>query len=830
MTPTSKKHLWKAPALAASASLIISPMMAIPAFAAETTSIAAIQGTGAASPLVNQTVTTRGVVTAVYNQGDLRGYFIQTQGTGTAGTTEGASDAIFIYSPNTVAQVSHGQFVEVTGTVSEYFGQTQITVNSAAQLFVLAEPFSPVTPLAIPLPEDETQREALEGMLLQPNGPITVTDNYNTNRYGEIGLVNGTQPLRTATDVVAPGEAALAYEAENAAKAFVLDDGATTDYTRSNKDTPLPYLSASDPLRVGAQVTFNNPVVLSYSHQMWRLQPTSRVTGDTDPAALPASWSNTRYEAPILGSRQTASSFNVLNYFTTVGDTVAGCKFFTDRENNPITVSGSCAVRGAATLASFERQESKIVKAINKINTSVLSLEEIENSLATGGTDRDAALNALVAALNEDAGYEKWAAVPSPSQLPASEDVIRTAFIYQPAQVRTVGESVIYDDPAFSNARQPLAQAFAPVNSQEDHGSEVFVAIVNHFKSKGSGSGENADQNDGQGASNASRVAQAAALVDFAHGQRESVATDNVMLLGDFNSYTEEDPMKVLYEAGYTNLGKKFGAGNTYLFDGRVGSIDHILTSPELTEKVESAQVWNINSVEPVAHEYSRYNYNITNLYEENEFRSSDHDPLLVGMNMYPHDAIMFTDLSEGDPFHQEIEWMAQQGITTGWIEEDGTRTFRPKEGIQRDAMAAFFYRLAGSPDVQLPSQPSFSDVPTTHPFYKEIEWMKTEGLANGWSDGTFRPSSEITREATAAFFYRYAGSPDYQVPAHSGFSDISPSHYFYKEITWLHSTGITNGWVEADSSKTYRPYTSVSREATAAFIYRYSHEVEKKN
>lgn len=72
MTPTSKKHLWKAPALAASASLIISPMMAIPAFAAETTSIAAIQGTGAASPLVNQTVTTRGVVTAVYNQGDLR--------------------------------------------------------------------------------------------------------------------------------------------------------------------------------------------------------------------------------------------------------------------------------------------------------------------------------------------------------------------------------------------------------------------------------------------------------------------------------------------------------------------------------------------------------------------------------------------------------------------------------------------------------------------------------------------------------------------------------------------------------------------------------------
>lgn len=829
MTSTSKKHLWVAPALAASASLIVSPMMAIPAFAAESTSIAAIQGTGAASPLVDQTVTTRGVVTAVYNQGGLRGYFIQTQGTGAAGTTEGASDAIFIYSPNTVSLVSQGQFVEVTGNVSEQFGQTQITVNSPAELLVLAEPFTPVTPLVAPLPESEAQREALEGMLLQPSGPITVTDNYNTNRYGEIGLVNGTQPLRTATDVVAPGEAALAYEAENAAKAFVLDDGATTDYTRSNKDTSLPYLSTSAPLRVGAQVTFNNPVVLSYSHQMWRLQPTSRVTGDTGPAALPASWSNTRYDAPTLGSRHSASSFNVLNYFTTVGDAVAGCKFFTDRENNPITVSGSCAVRGAATLASFERQESKIVKAINKINTSVLSLEEIENSLATGGTDRDAALNALVAALNEDAGYQKWAAVPSPSQLPASEDVIRTAFIYQPAQVRTVGESVIYDDPAFSNARQPLSQAFAPADSIEDHGPEVFVAIVNHFKSKGSGSGANADQNDGQGASNASRVEQAAALVDFAHGQREEVATDNVMLLGDFNSYTEEDPMEVLYDAGYTNLGKKFNAGDTYLYNGRVGSLDHILASPELAEKVESAQVWNINSVEPVAHEYSRYNYNITNLYEENEFRSSDHDPLLVGMDMYPHDAIMFTDVPEGALFHKEIEWMAQRGITKGWVEADGTHTFRPKTSIHRDAMAAFLYRLAGSPDVQLPAEPSFSDVPATHPFYKEIEWMKAEGITTGWADGTFRPSSEITREATAAFLYRYAGSPDYQAPTQSGFADVSPSNYFYKEISWLHSTGIANGWAEADGSRTYRPSSSVSREATAAFIYRYSHEVEKK-
>lgn len=830
MTPKHRyRSLFAATALAASAAVVATPVLTVPAFAADTVSIAAIQGTGAISPMVDQTVTTRGVVTAVYAEGGLRGYYIQTAGTGAEQTTEGASDGIFIYSPNTVSLVSQGQLVEVTGRVSEYFEQTQITVTRPADLTVLAEPFSPVTPITAPLPEDEAAREALEGMLLQPGGDITVTDNYSTNRYGEIGLVNGTVPLRTATDVVAPGAPALAYEAENAAKAFVLDDGATTDYTRSNKDVPLPYLSTANPLRVGSQVTFNNPVVLTYSRDIWRLQPTSQVTGATDPAALPATWTNTRPEAPALDSEHTASSFNVLNYFTTVGDTVAGCRFYTDRENNPITVSGSCAVRGAATLANFERQESKIVKAINKIDTSVLSLEEIENNLGTGGTDRDTALNALVTALNEDAGYEKWAAVASPSKLPASEDVIRTAFIYQPAEVTPVGESSILDSDAYSNARQPLAQTFAPAGSGATSGEEVFVAIVNHFKSKGSGTGLDADQNDGQGASNASRVAQAEALVAFADQQQKAADTQNVLLLGDFNSYTQEDPMQVFYRAGYTNLGAEFDAGDTYMFSGRVGSLDHILASPALAEKVQEATVWSINSAEPIAHEYSRYNYNISNLYEDNEFRSSDHDPLLVGMDLSPAAPLVFTDVNEGDMFYKEIMWLAQRGITTGWLEADDTRTYRPLEQIERGAIAAYFYRLAGSPEVELPATPSFSDVPATRPFYKEIEWMKAEGITTGWADGTFRPHDSVNRDAMAAFFYRYAGEPYYVAPTSSQFTDVDRAHPFYREVMWLRSTGVTTGWVDSDGTATYRPSSPINRDAMAAFVYRYVHNVEKQ-
>ena len=91
----------------------------------------------------------------------------------------------------------------------------------------------------------------------------------------------------------------------------------------------------------------------------------------------------------------------------------------------------------------------------------------------------------------------------------ANEDVIRTAFIYQPEVVETVGDPRSWMTWRSQRAR-PLAQTFHPTGRGEE-----FVVIVNHFKSKSSGTGDNADQGDGQGASNNSRE-QAHALVDFA--------------------------------------------------------------------------------------------------------------------------------------------------------------------------------------------------------------------------------------------------------------------------------------------------------------------------
>lgn len=628
----------------------------------DVTPIADIQGTGDESPLAGTTVKTQGVVTASYPTGGLNGYYVQTPGTGGAeDETPGASDGVFVYSPDSVDDVSIGDHLELTGAVSERYGQTQISVSGNG-VTALDEPAEAVKPVEDAFPTDSAAREALEGMLLQPSGEMTVADNYNTNTYGEVVLATGEGTLPQPTDVARPSsDEAKALEAENLEREVVLDDGATVNYLQNDKDIPLPYVSNDAPVRVGASATMTSPVVLGFDHGKWRFQPTTRLTGDNAEAIQPASFSDTRTEAPEdVGGQVSMASFNVLNYFTTTGDQLSGCDYYSDREGNPITVRGGCDARGAANAQSLKRQESKIVSAINKLDTSVVSLMEIENSAAFD-KNRDDALETLVERLNEAAGTDKWDFVPSPEAVPADEDVIRTALIYQPAEVAPQKDSTILDDEAaFSNAREPLSQAFAPKDeSGEPDTDKTFVTISNHFKSKGSGSGPgNEDSGDGQGASNADRVKQATSLVDFAGQQQDAADSDYVYLLGDFNAYTQEDPMQVFYEAGFKDVASEMTDKSTYVFKSRTGSLDHVLaldasgsdagdqaTADQAAapgaqadlpssafEAITGADVWNINSVEALAHEYSRFNYNISDFYAPDPFRASDHDPVVVGL------------------------------------------------------------------------------------------------------------------------------------------------------------------------------------------------------
>jgi hypothetical protein len=191
-----------------------------------------------------------------------------------------------------------------------------------------------------------------------------------------------------------------------------------------------------------------------------------------------------------------------------------------------------------------------------------------------------------------------------------------------------------------------------------------------------------------------------------------------------------------------------------------------------------------------------------------------------------PASPLAFADVPPGTQFETEINWMASQGISTGWLEPNGTKTYRPLDPVNRDAMAAFMHRLAEKPDFSPPPVSPFADLAYGDMFYKEIVWLSARYISTGWlePDGskTFRPSQPVNRDAMAAFMYRLAGKPAFDPPAVSPFADVSRDNVYYHEITWLAAQDISTGWPEADNTRTFRPLQPVSRAAMAAFMFRF--------
>jgi predicted extracellular nuclease len=278
----------------------------------------------------------------------------------------------------------------------------------------------------------------------------------------------------------------------------------------------------------------------------------------------------------------------------------------------------------------LEQQAGKIVPAIEALDADVVTLMEIEDTDSTGYSpgDADRALADLVRRLNAAAGSDTWAFVPLPQELyGVQRDAIRNAIIYRRDVVQPVGAPVgLVDETVWSNAREPIAQTFVK-------DGDAITVVANHFKSKSPGTptGDNVDSGDGQGAWNGDRTRQAASLATFADQLRTSTGDPDVLLLGDFNAYSQEDPVERLRSAGFVDLGEQLDPGRySYVFDDASGSLDHALASSELTAKVTDLTHWNINAVESFAYQYT----GDPRLYAADPYRSSDHDPLVLGIDL----------------------------------------------------------------------------------------------------------------------------------------------------------------------------------------------------
>ena len=633
--------------------------------------IAQIQGTGISSPLAGTAATTTGVVTAAFPVGDTDGFYIQTGG---APATPDASDGLFVFANGSLAAgqfPSVGTTVTVSGTVNENFGLTRLTITGPGSVSTATTAQPPVVPgTVIPgtdcaLPGTscltgaalDAAREVTESQSFLPTGNYTVTDTYDgspapstsSSFFGEIGLAaESTRALVQPTELYdAQTQQTLIANrtAYNDAHRMILNDGSEINYSlTANRALPLPWFTATHYVRNNAGVTFDAPVVLTYSFGSWKLEPSGGQVVGKPVGKVTFAQNRPAAPSPVGGDIKLAT-FNVLNYFPTTGEEFVGlaagntCTYFTDRAGNRIT-NNSCnpsGPRGAANAVNLQRQQDKIVNAINGLGASIVSLEEIENS-AKYNKPRDFALNTLVSALNTAAGAGTWAAAPSPSaaNLPAlsEEDVIRTAFIYKPGNVALVGESKALTGQSgsgqpFSNAREPLAQGFKGAGQSD---SKAFAVIVNHFKSKGSGT----DDGTGQGNANPDRVNQANALKTFATSFSSNLGGSGaVFLTGDFNAYSQEDPVQVLTSGGYTQLESTSDPlEESYNFGGLDGSLDHIFANPTAAAMVSGVDIWNINGDESVYQEYSRYNTFSTDLYNTTPFRASDHNPEIVGLTL----------------------------------------------------------------------------------------------------------------------------------------------------------------------------------------------------
>jgi hypothetical protein len=182
-----------------------------------------------------------------------------------------------------------------------------------------------------------------------------------------------------------------------------------------------------------------------------------------------------------------------------------------------------------------------------------------------------------------------------------------------------------------------MAQTFKAANGGK------FSLVVNHLKSKGgcggAGSGDS-DSGDGQGCWNATRVKQAARLRDYFLPQVKAAANDgDVLIVGDMNAYGMEDPIRLLNAAGYENQIERFvrasGTPYSYVFGGESGYLDHALASTSLASQVAGVTEWHNNADEPEAIDYN-IETSGQDPYVANPYRASDHDPVVVSLNLAP--------------------------------------------------------------------------------------------------------------------------------------------------------------------------------------------------
>lgn len=592
----------------------------------------------------NQSYTVRGVITADYRYANgFSGFYIQTPDTKARANV---SNAIFVYIPNssTVKGGQVGDEVILRGRLTTYQNQLQLdqlqqdiqTCNS--NMANQVQPISLELPFASLTGGSAHSPQRYQGMLVKLPQTLTVSENYNYGRYGELSLSLGRLYIPTNLyPALSPEAKALAQK--NLLSKIIFDDG----YNNQNRTPWLPTnFSAANTLRSGYQLK-NAEGILEYRFNGWRVQP---VLGRNQPEVI--TQTNPRQSVITKNANHIrVASFNVLNY------------------DNGAT--GFPTERGATTQAEFDKQHRKIVSALKAIDADVYGLMEIANN----GYGPNSAIAHLTSALGSD-----WKYVVPENLDRLGGDAIAVAIIYNSKRVRPLNKPVVLD--LGDKNRTTLAQSFQAVR-----GNKTFTVIPNHLKSKScsgvDASSIDADQKDGQGCWNPTRVKAVDQIVQWLAKNPTQVPKQNALLVGDMNSYAKEEPILSFEKANYKVLlnDAKVGQGTqaySYVFgvasdtngNGGAGNLDHAIADAALYPKVVRTFAWHINADEPTALDYNeeyKTDEQKTLFYGEDAYRSSDHDPVIVDLDLNGKDSSQPDDDKKNGIFDfltELMNWLSQ--------------------------------------------------------------------------------------------------------------------------------------------------------------------------
>ncbi|MEW6403345.1 MAG: ExeM/NucH family extracellular endonuclease [Chloroflexota bacterium] len=580
-----------------------------------------IQGSGPVSPIVGVEVAIEAIVVgdfqnnASLDDGNLNGFHVQEEDAESDGNAA-TSDGIFVFAPGGI-DVGVGDHVRVRGTVTEFNGMTEIGGVSLLLQCSAGNALPTAATLSLPVASVD-DFEAFEGMAVTFPQALYISEYFNFDRFGEIVLTS--ERHLTPTAEFEPGPDAQAAAAAFLLDRITLDDGRTSQ----NPDPAIhPNGNVFDLTNLfrGGDTVENVTGVLDYSFGLYRVQPTQ--------GADYASHNPRTAEPDDVGGSLTVASFNVLNYFTTIDTGAFICGPAGDQE-----------CRGADNADELARQRAKIIAALTAIDADVIGLIEIENHPA------DVPTADLVSGLNDVFGAGTYDYIATGA---IGTDAIRLAFIYKPASVTPVGSYAVLDssvDPRFIDTknRPALAQTFFDYST-----GGIFTVAVNHLKSKGSNCNDVGDPDLGDGAGNCNRTRKAAAqaLVDWLATDPTGSGDSDFLIIGDLNSYDKEDPIDVILAGSddvagtsddYLDMVYQYMGEDaySYVFDGQLGYLDHALANLSLAAQITGVTDWHINADEPDLIDYDTTFKQPAQdaLYEPNAYRSSDHDPVIIGLDL----------------------------------------------------------------------------------------------------------------------------------------------------------------------------------------------------